>query len=92
MGGGPGRSEPLGADEGVSEVDEEPCGHEGAEREVERHGKPPSEACAERRVTGRRREEGEAGGEENDIEHGASVSVKWPRTSAAARDCARGPR
>ncbi|AIQ87974.1 protein of unassigned function [Methylobacterium oryzae CBMB20] len=33
-----GRSEPLGADEGVGEVDEEAGGHAGAEGEVEGHG------------------------------------------------------
>ncbi len=80
-----GRSEPLGADEGVGEVDEEPGGHEGAESKVEGHGGLPSEPFAEDGVAGGEREDGEASGEEEDVGHGSSVSV-GPAGGGHARD------
>lgn len=65
--------EPLGADEGDREVDEEPGRHEGAEGEVEGHRRTLLEARAERGVAGGQPEEGEACGEEDEVEHGVRV-------------------
>ncbi|GAB6841693.1 hypothetical protein JCM2811A_06940 [Methylorubrum rhodinum] len=92
-----GRSEPLGADEGEGEVDEEPGRHEGAEGEVEGHG-GASEAFAERGVTGGQAEEGKGSCEEDDVEHDASRVRSAPRARTlrdrtwADPECGREPR
>jgi hypothetical protein len=68
-------SETFGAQKRVSEVDQQPKGHEGGERVVEWHGSP-LEAVAGDGVADRQREEGNTDGEQDEVEHDCSPSKK----------------
>ena len=62
-------SEPLGAEQGVGEVDEQAQGHETAERVVEEHDAISSEPVARDGVADRESEKGKADGHHDQVEH-----------------------
>ena len=62
-------SEALGAEQRVGEVDQQPRGHEGSERIVERHDASLQPIAGER-VADRQGEQSQAGNQQAKIKHG----------------------
>jgi hypothetical protein len=67
-----GLSEPLGADERVDEVGEEAGGHDTAERVIDDH-RVLLEPVAGADIGDAEREEGDADGDEDHVEHGQNL-------------------
>ena len=68
-------SEPLWPEQRVNEVDHQPYGHEGGERIVEDHWRPPLKSITGIGVADRQHEEGKAESQQYDVEHGRSLSL-----------------
>jgi hypothetical protein len=62
-------SEPLWSQEGVSQVDQQPQGHESGERVVEGHDQFSSELIAGVAVADRQNEEAKADGQHDGVQH-----------------------
>src|SRR5580700_3940451 len=62
-------SEPLGPQQGVSEIEQQPYRHEAGERLVENHDDPPSKPVAGQRLADRPQEEAEPNGQHDDVPH-----------------------
>src|SRR3954467_9770597 len=81
-------SEPLRAEQGVGEVDEQAQGHETAECIVEEHDAISSEPVTGDGVADREREKGKASGDHDQVEHGSlRVGDKNPHSPEAYRAC-----
>ena len=63
------RSEPLGPQQRVGEIEQEPDRHEAGKRIVENHDDAPSEPIAGQGVTDRQQEEAEPNGQHDDVPH-----------------------
>jgi hypothetical protein len=78
------RSEPLGPQQRVSEVKQQPRGNEAGERVIEHHGLISSKPFAGVAVTHRRREERKAEGQHDDVKHGMLLMRYEARHTAFA--------
>ena len=62
-------SELLWAKQGVDEINQQPCGHEGGKRIVEDHDRSSSETLAGVTVANRQGEKDQADSQYNNIQH-----------------------